>query len=81
MMSNSEAAKAREEVIKDLLYCQSLRNQGWTSVDYPRGYTGWRDIADIKLWVTDNLGECHNMGRTYFFKDAKDATMFLLRWA
>ena len=81
MMANSEAAKAREEVIKDLLYCQSLRNKGWTSVDYPHGYQSRAHIDKICDWCKNHTGEYWKMGRTFYFKDAKDATAFLLRWA
>ena len=67
-------------VIKDLEYANTLEHKGWTKVDYPHGYESRYQAIDIELWVEENLGVFWRMGRTYYFKDMKDASMFLLKY-
>ncbi len=67
-------------VIKDLEYANSLELKGWTKVDYPYGYESRYHAIDIELWVEENLGVFWRMGRTYYFKDLTDASMFLLKY-
>lgn len=70
----------RVEIMSDLAYCSYLRNKGWTSVDYPHGYKSDNHATGIQMWVNENLGQHYRMGRTYYFKDDRDATAFLLMW-
>lgn len=67
-------------VIKDLDYANSLEFKGWAKVNYPHGYESRYQAIDIELWVEENLGVFWRMGRTYYFKDAADASMFLLKY-
>ena len=67
-------------VIKDLDYANTLEFKGWTKVDYPHGYKSRYHAIDIEIWVEENLGEFWKMGRTFYFKDEKDAAVFLLKY-
>lgn len=79
-MANFKAMSARAEVMSDLAYCRVLANKGWTKVDYPHGYESRYQAIDIEIWVGENLGHFHRMGRTFYFKDASDASAFLLKY-
>lgn len=55
---------------------------GWTRVELPPFDSRYHAV-DISNWVEDNCGEraeFKQYGRTYVFKDAKDATAFALKW-
>lgn len=53
---------------------------GWTEVNYPHAYTSRYHAIDVELWCDENLGDFKKSGRTFYFKDEKDASMFLLKF-
>ena len=57
-----------------------LIKDGWVKVDYPYGYKSRYEAIDIELWVENNCGEFRKTGRTFFFKNPQDASLFLLRF-
>lgn len=79
-MANFKAMSARAEVMSDLAYCTYLVNKGWTKVDYPYGYESRQHAVDIEVWCVVTLGEFWKMGRTFYFEDEKDASLFLLKY-
>jgi hypothetical protein len=76
----TQAQRIIKEIKHELEVLNSDTN-GWTKVDLPRGYKNRYDAIDIEIWVDENLGDFKKYGRTFFFKDEKDATMFLLRYS
>ena len=54
---------------------------GWTRVTIDR-FTDNYHAIDILEWLKDNVkpDSCMGRGRTFLFKDAKQATLFILRW-
>lgn len=69
------------EEIKRELYELESSTVGWTQVEYPYGFKSRYHAIDIEMWVDENCGEFKKYGRTFYFKDEKDASVFLLRWA
>ena len=67
-------------IMKDIDYGRYLTGKGWTKVDYPYGYESRYHAIDIQIWVEEHLGEFWKMGRTFYFRDAKDASTFLLKY-
>lgn len=67
-------------VMNDIAYGAHLENKGWTKVNYPYGYESRYHAIDIEIWVAEHLGEFWKTGRTFYFKDAKDAAVFLLKY-
>ena len=57
-----------------------LVEMGWINFEIPR-YIDNHHAIDIGYWLLDNCkGEYARNGRTFLFKESKDATMFILRW-
>ena len=80
-MANDTLRKSMTSIMKELDYCDYLTDtKGWIKVDYPHGYESNKQAVDIRLWVEENLGKHHKMGRTYFFEREQDASMFLLKY-
>jgi len=75
-----DEAKRIIEEIKHELALLKADTVGWTQVDYPHAYKSRYDAIDIELWAIDNCGDFKKSGRTFYFRDAKDASMFLLKW-
>ena len=75
------ADEIQKEIDFDIL-ASMLVGCGWTRVDLPPFDSRYHAI-DISIWVEDNCGEraeFKQFGRTYVFKDPKDATAFALKW-
>jgi hypothetical protein len=54
---------------------------GWIRVDGP-DFLSREHSIDICEWLEENCTDEHlKYGRTYFFKNAQDASFFLLRWS
>lgn len=53
---------------------------GWTKVDYTHGYKDRYHAIDIAIWCEESCGDWKKMGTTFFFKDEKDASMFIMKW-
>jgi ABC-type uncharacterized transport system fused permease/ATPase subunit len=54
---------------------------GWTRVEGP-DFLSREHSIDIRDWLEENsTDEYLKYGRTYFFKNAQDASFFLLRWS
>lgn len=66
------------EILSDLLVMQ-----GWTKVDLPPFNSRYQAV-DIFEWCQANciggFKEFKQFGRTFVFKEAKDATAFALKW-
>lgn len=56
-------------------------DEGWTRVDYPHGYKSNSHAIDVELWCEEHCGLWDKFGRTYYFKEEKDAALFLLRFS
>jgi hypothetical protein len=57
-----------------------LVEMGWTKFSIPRFIDNHHAI-DIGYWLLDNCkGKYERNGRTFLFKESRDATMFILRW-
>ena len=69
-----------QEAIDFDIQCDILKLCGWIRVDTTI-YSGpmWADVVD---WISENCqGAYKNNVGTWLFEDAKDATMFILRWS
>jgi len=78
------AAKAAKEIAHDIdwgiLSC-ILLGSGWTEVKLqtttPSGY-----VHEIMEWLGKNrTGHVRSRGNHYMFENAKDATLFILKWS
>ena len=59
---------------------EMLCKDGWTRFSIPR-FTDNHHAVDISYWLADYCqGEYKRNGRTFLFKESRDATMFILRW-
>lgn len=67
------------EEIKQELVVLNKSTVGWIKVDHP-GYRDRYHAIDIALWCEENLTGGFNIGRTFYFKEEKDASMFMLKW-
>lgn len=77
----SELAKAiDEELVKTIEIEHLISVEGWTKVELSR-FNSMMHAVDINNWVDDNCGPHTRYGSTYAFKEAKDATWFILKWA
>lgn len=72
------AARIIEE-IKHELAVLKLGTEGWVEVDHP-GYKSRYDAIDVEMWVCDNCGDFRKMGRTFFFREEKDALIFIMKY-
>lgn len=75
------ADEIQKEIDFDIL-ASLLVGCGWTRVELPPFDSRYHAV-DISDWVDANCGqraEFKQYGRTYVFKDAKDATAFALKW-
>ena len=68
------------EEIKQELEVLKKGTEGWIKVDHP-GYRDRYHAIDIALWCEENLtGGFNKMGRTFYFKEEKDASMFIMKY-
>ena len=79
------ASKLSEEIAKEIdfgILSEMMVMAGWTKYSLPR-YLDNKHAIDIRMWVEDNISKNNyrQCGRTWLFKQAKDATMFILRWS
>lgn len=74
------AAAIDEEIIKTIEIEHLVNVEGWTKVELPR-FVSMMHAVDINEWVDDNCGLHTRLGSTYVFKEAKDATWFILKWS
>jgi hypothetical protein len=80
-MNNSEELDILQD-IWDELQALHAATVNWTKVDYPHAYKNRYHAIDIQLWAEEHCGdEFKQMGRTFYFKDKKDAEFFLLKWS
>ena len=78
--AQEQADRIIEDIKRDLIELNKSTS-GWTKVDYPHGYKSRYEAIDIELWVESNCGTFKKYGRTYYFKEEKDAALFLLKWS
>ena len=76
-------AKEMQQEIDSELMADMLVAMGWTKIELPPFQSRYHSI-DILTWVEDN---CHGQfkefkqyGRTFVFKEEKDASLFALKW-
>lgn len=70
------AAEIDREVLWGL-----LEGTGWIRVKLSR-YVDNAHAIDIRIWLEENrTNEVLQNGSSFLFKESKDATMFILRWA
>lgn len=74
------AKQIQEEIDFDII-ADILKESGWTKVTIDR-FTDNHHAIDIREWIADNVKskDCTSRGTTFLFRDAKQATMFILRW-
>jgi len=77
----NDLAKGMEQSMDFVILCDVLQGFGWTvlNVDYdPDSGQGWNTV---KNWADDNFtGEHREHRGTWLIENAKDATMFALKW-
>lgn len=77
-----EEALAQEmaDTIDFIFIEDMLCSNGWTKIEIPR-FVDNHHAVDISYWLADYCqGEYKRNGRTFLFKESRDATMFILRW-
>lgn len=76
-----QMAKDIQEEIDFAIIADILKESGWTKVTIDR-FTDNYHAVDIRSWLADNVKskDCTSHGTTFLFKDARQATMFILRW-
>lgn len=78
---STELAKEMAEELDRQLMWGWLKEAGWTFVKIPRFQDNFHAI-DIRYWIDENrTDEVLTAGPEFLFKNPKDATMFILRWA
>lgn len=77
-LSDSIANEIDNDILKSI-EIDHLVEQGWTKVELAR-FEGMRQAVDVAEWVDDNCGLHMRHGKTFVFKEAKDATWFKMRW-
>ena len=76
----TDIAKRMSEDIDFDVFASVLCKEGWTKFQLPR-FIDNHHAVDISYWLADYCqGEYKRNGRTFLFKESKDATMFILRW-
>lgn len=83
-MKMSWSHEQTNRVIEDIKRDMALLKEstvGWTNVDLPNGYKDRYHAIDVEIWADENCGDFKKFGRTFYFKDEKDAAHFLLRWS
>ena len=64
------------EVLADLL----VTSCGWTKIEFSP-FVNNKQAVDIRCWIDEHqTGHVRSRGRTWLFENAKDATMFILKW-
>ena len=78
---------AKTEMAKEIewdVIARQLVKEGWTKVvlNSLKPTLGMKHSVDVVMWADENCVDLfiHN-GRTWFFENEKDATIFILRWA
>lgn len=77
-LSDEIAKEIDLDIIKSI-EIDHLVKQGWTKVELDR-FKHLQQAVDIAIWVEDNCGPHMRHGKTFVFKEAKDATWFRLKW-
>lgn len=76
-----QMAKNIQEEIDFSIIADILKESGWTKVTIDR-FTDNHHAIDIREWLSDSVkpNDYRSRGSTFLFKDARQATMFILRW-
>ena len=73
-------AQEMDDTIDFIFIEDMLCKDGWVKFEIPR-FIDNHHAVDISYWLADYCqGEYKRNGRTFLFKESKDATMFILRW-
>jgi hypothetical protein len=76
----SRIAKQMSDKIDQEIMWDLLKQSGWTQVTIDR-FQDSRHAVDITCWLEDHAKHSFkHMGRDFIFEDAKDATLFILKW-
>ena len=77
---NRAGAALSREIDREVMWGM-LKGNGWTCVILDRLQDN-KHAIDITLWLEENIKHpFERNGRNFIFEDAKDATMFILRWS
>lgn len=75
-----DLSKQMSEAMDFEFIADMLCSNGWTRFLIPR-FIDNHHAVDISYWLADYCqGEYKRNGRTFLFKESRDATMFILRW-
>ena len=75
-----DLGKQMSEAMDFEFIADMLCSDGWTRFAIPR-FIDNHHAVDISYWLADYCqGEYKRNGRTFLFKESRDATMFILRW-
>lgn len=77
--AHDEAARIIAELTHDLKVLKET-TVGWTKVDLIRGYRNRYHSIDVEMWCDENCGDFKKFGSTFYFREEKDASMFIMRW-
>jgi hypothetical protein len=73
-------SKQMQEELDQRILWGLLEEEGWILFETPRFIDNYHAI-DIGHWLADNCqGEYKRNGRSFLFKESRDATLFILRW-
>lgn len=76
---DSAAETMSREIDREVMWGM-LEGIGWHRVMIPTLGDAYRAV-DIFTWLEDNCKHAYERnGRDFIFEDARDATMFILRW-
>ena len=76
----TDISKQMNEDIDFDVFANVLCKEGWAKVEIPR-FIDNHHAVDISYWLADYCqGEYKRNGRTFLFKESRDATLFILRW-
>ena len=80
---NKEAVTEVHKILSEIKHELKVLREGtvgWTQVDYIHGYKDRYHAIDIEMWCDENCGDFKKYGTTFWFKDEKDASMFIFHW-
>ena len=78
-ITNSMAKELADEIDFEII-AGMLQEMGWTKVKRSP-FVSNEEAVDIRYWIDEHItGEVQSRGYTWLFEQAKDATMFILKW-
>lgn len=75
------AAREMQEEIDFSILAEMLVEIGWTKIVTNTEFWDPDELIEIKKWLSKNIKGSYKVRKTvWLFEDAKDATIFVLRW-